>query len=103
MNAGPGAYAALSGVVFALGIFGLITRSSTWGVLMAIVVMLTAPVIALVGFSQGGSGPTATGGALALFAVLAIVAVTATGTGLALLVQRRAGTSDVDDLVELED
>ena len=103
MTAGPGAYAALSGVVFALGVFGLITRSSTWGVLMAIVVMLCAPVIALLGFSQGGSGPTATGGALALFAVFAIVAVAATGAGLALLVQRRAGSSDVDDLVELED
>jgi len=103
MTAGPGAYAALSGVVFALGVFGLITRSSTWGVLMAIVVLLSAPVIALVGFSQGGSGPTATGGALALFAVLAIVAVVATGAGMALLVQRRSGSSDVDDLVELED
>ena len=103
MTAGPGAYAALSGVVFALGVYGLITRSSTWGVLMAIVVMLAAPVIALVGFSQGGSGPTAAGGALALFAVFAIVAIAATGIGLALLVQRRVGSADVDDLVELED
>lgn len=103
MTAGPAAYAALSGVVFALGVFGLITRSSTWAVLMAIVVLLSAPVIALVGFSQGGSGPTATGGALALFAVLAIVAVAATGAGMALLVQRRGGSSDVDDLVELEE
>lgn len=103
MTAGPSAYAALSGVVFALGVFGLLTRSSTWGVLTAVVVMLAAPVIALVGFSQGGTGPQATGGALALLAVFAIVAVGATGVGLALLVQRRAGSSDVDDLVELED
>ena len=103
MTAGPGAYAALSGVVFALGVFGLLTRSSTWGVLMAVVVLLAAPVIALVGFSQSGSGPQAAGGALALLAVLAIVAVVATGVGLALLVQRRAGSSNVDDLVELED
>ena len=103
MTAGPGAYAALSGVVFGLGVFGLITRSSTWGVLMAIAVMLSSPVSALVGFSQGGSGPTAAGGALALFAVLAIVAIAATGIGLALLVQRRIGSADVDDLVELED
>ena len=103
MTAGPGAYAALSGVVFALGVFGLLTRSSTWGVLMAVVVLLAAPVIALVGFSQGGGGPQAAGGALALLAVLAIVAVVATGVGLALLVQRRAGSSNVDDLVELED
>lgn len=103
MTAGAGAYAALSGVVFALGVFGLITRSSTWGVLMAIVVMLSAPVIALVGFSQDGNGSTANGGAMALFGVFAIVAVVAAGAGLALLVQRRNGSSDVDDLVELED
>ena len=103
MTAAPGAYAALSGVVFALGVFGLITRSSTWGVLMALVVLLSAPVIALIGFSQGGSGAQATGGAVALFAVIAIVALVATGTGLALLVQRRTGSSDVDDLIELED
>ena len=103
MTAGPGAFAGLSGVVFALGVFGLITRSSTWGVLMALVVMLSSPVIALIGFSQGGSGPRATGGALALLAVFAIVAIGATGIGMALLVQRRAGSSDVDDLTELED
>ena len=102
MNAGPGAYAVLSAVVFAIGLFGVITRSTTHGVLLAIPLLFGAPVIALLGVSQGG-GPQAAGGALALFGVVAAVSVVATGIGLALLVRRRVGSSDVDDLIELEE
>ena len=102
MNAGPGAYGVLSAIVLAIGLFGLLTRGSTYGVLMAIPLLFAAPVIALVGFSQGG-GTQAAGGALALFAVFASAAIVATGTGVAMLVRRRLGSSDVEDLVELED
>lgn len=102
MNAGPGAYAVLSAVVFAIGLYGLLSRSTTHGVLLAIPVLFSAPVIALIGFSQSG-GPQSAGGALALFAVIAAAAVVAAGAGLALLVRRRVGSDDVDDLVELED
>ena len=102
MNAGPGAYGVLSAVVLAVGLFGLLTRRSTYGVLMAVPLLFAAPVIALIGFSQGG-GTQAAGGALALFAVFASTAVVAAGVGLGLLVRRRVGSSDMDDLAELDD
>lgn len=102
MNAGPGAYAVLSAVVFAIGLYGLLSRSTTYAVLLAIPLLFSAPVIALVGFSQGGGSQPA-GGALALFAVIASAAVVACGVGLALLVHRRVGSDDIDDLIELDD
>lgn len=105
MTAGPGHFAVLSAIVFALGIYGVLTRTNLFGVLMAVLLLFAAPVIALVGFSHLGGGTPASpaaGEALALFGVVAAGAQLAVGVGLALLAWRRIGSADVDDLDELE-
>lgn len=102
MTAGPGAYAVLSAVVFALGLYGVLSRTTLLAVLMSVALLFLAPVIALVGFTQAG-GNDGAGGALALIAVFAVAAEVSVGLGIALLVRRRIGSGDVDDLVELED
>lgn len=102
MSTGPAPFAVLSAIVFALGLYGILTRATTVGSLMAVAVLFLAPVIALVGFTQSG-GNDGSGGALALVAVLAAAAEIAAGLGIALLVRRRIGSSDLDELIELED
>ena len=104
MTAGPGEYAVLSAIIFALGLYGVLTRTNVFGVLMALTLLFAAPVIALVGFgSSGGGGKSpALGEAFALFGLAAAAAQLATGIALALLVWRRTGSSDTDDLVEVD-
>lgn len=102
MSTGAAPFAVLSAVVFALGLYGVLTRATMVGSLMALAVLLVAPVIALVGFTQSG-GNDGAGGALALIAVLAATAEVAVGIGIALVARRRFGDTDLDDLIELED
>lgn len=104
MSVGPGQYAVLSAIVFSLGLYGVVTRTQVLGVLMAIGLLFAAPVIALVGFAHvgmGGSLPPL-GDALALFAVVGAGVEGAVGVAIAMLVWRRIGSSDVDDLVEVD-
>jgi len=104
VSVGPGHYAVLSAIVFALGLYGVLTRSHVFGVLMALMLLFAAPVIALVGFTHtgmGGSRPPL-GDALALFAVVAAGAEASVGIAIALLVWRRTGSADVDELIEVE-
>jgi len=104
VTVGPGQYAVLSAIVFALGIYGVLTRSNLLGVLMALMLLFAAPVIALVGFTHAGMGGTRPplGDAFALFAVVASGVEGAVGIAIALLVWRRTSSADVDDLVEVE-
>ncbi|MBV8301706.1 MAG: NADH-quinone oxidoreductase subunit K [Candidatus Dormibacteraeota bacterium] len=91
MNAGPGQFAVLSTIVFGIGLFGVLSRRTTAGLLMALFLLTLAPVIALVGFAHfGATGPIPpVGDAFALIAVLAAVAETVLGASLALLGWRR--------------
>jgi NADH-quinone oxidoreductase subunit K len=104
VSIGPGHYAVLSAIVFALGLFGVVTRTQMFGVLMAIALLFAAPVIALVGFTHVGMGTSLPplGDALALFAVVGAGVEGAVGIAIAMLVWRRIGSSDVDDLVEVD-
>ncbi|MBV8194881.1 MAG: NADH-quinone oxidoreductase subunit NuoK [Candidatus Dormibacteraeota bacterium] len=103
MNVGPGHYAVLSAVVFALGLYGVLVRSNMLGVLIAVFLLFSAPVIALVGFSHIGGGAPPLGEALALFGVVAAAAQLATAIGITLLVWRRIGSGEVDDLMEADE
>ena len=104
MSAGPEHYAILSAIVFSIGIYGVLTRTTMPAVLMSVTLLFAAPVIALVGFSHLGGGGflPALGESLALVGVVAAGAQIAVGIALTLLVWRRIGSADVDDLVEVE-
>jgi NADH-quinone oxidoreductase subunit K len=103
MNVGPAHYAVLSGLVFALALYGALARRNALHALVALVLLFSAPVIALVGFVQagGGSGPPL-GGALAFVAIIAMASEAVVGLGVVLLIWRRTGTGDIDEYVEVE-
>lgn len=98
MTAGAGQFAALSSIVFVLGLFGVLNRRSTVGVLLALVLLTVAPVIALAGFAHLGtvSSVAPVGDAFGLLALVAAAAELVAGTGLAALAWRRLGSTDSD-------
>ena len=105
MNVGPGHLAVLSAIVFAAGCFGVLTHDRPLRVLFSALLMLGAPVIALVGFTHlghGGSGPPV-GDALAALGVVTVAAEGLLGAGVALLLWRRDADVPPDGLGEVLD
>ena len=104
MNVGPGHFAVLSAIVFALGLYGVLARRNPLGVVMSLWVLFSAPVIALVGFTHTGRGGTQppVGDALAFFTIVAVAAEGVLGIALALLLWRRSHSADSDELAEAD-
>jgi NADH:ubiquinone oxidoreductase subunit K len=102
--AGPGHFAVLSALVFAIGLFGVIASSDLLRSLIAAAVLFVAPLIAIVGFAQtggGGAQPPA-GNAFAVVSLLAIVGETSAALAAAALLWRRTGSVEIDEAVEGE-
>ncbi len=103
MNVGPAHYAALSAILFAIGLFGVTARRNALTALASLSVLFSAPVIAAVGFAESGDGSVPRlGDALAMFALAALCAELIVGGAVAALLWRRAETADLDEMVELD-
>ena len=90
----------LSGVLFAIGVFGFLARRNIILMLISIEIMLTAINISLAGFSQQRGNLD--GQVLALF-VIAIAAVEAAiGLGLLIALNRNQPGTDVSDVSKLK-
>jgi len=101
VSVGPAHYAALSAVLFAIGLFGVTARRSTLSALASLSILFSAPVVAAVGFAERGDGPLPRlGDAFALFTVAALCAQLIVGAAVATLVWRRSDTADLDEMVE---
>ena len=98
MTIGPGHVALLSGVVFAIGACGVLTRRDAFGLLVSLAILLLAPVIAFAGFTalDGGSLGAGQGEVVALAAVVVCAAVALVGAALVALLHRRHESLDTD-------
>jgi NADH-quinone oxidoreductase subunit K len=98
MSIGPEQVALLSGVVFAIGAFGVLTRRDAFGLLVSVAILLLAPVIAFAGFTaiDGGSLGPGQGEVVALAAVVVCAALTLVGASLVALLHRRHESLDTD-------
>lgn len=105
MNVGPGQYAVLSAVVFAIGLYGVFARRHPLGVVMALGLLFVAPLIALVGFTSYAANVQRAplGGALASLAIVAATCCCSLGFALVVLLWRRSGRADVDALGDIEE
>jgi NADH-quinone oxidoreductase subunit K len=103
VNIGPGQYAVLSAVVFAIGIYGVLARRHPLAVVMSLGLLFAAPVIALVGFTHliVGTAPPL-GDALSAMGIVAASCTASLGFALLLLLWRRSGRADVDALGDVE-
>jgi NADH-quinone oxidoreductase subunit K len=103
VNVGPAHYAALSAILFAIGLFGVASRRSTMAALASLSVLFSAPVVAAAGFAESGRGSLPRlGDALALFTLAALCAELVVGGAVAALLWRRSDTADLDEMTEVD-
>jgi NADH-quinone oxidoreductase subunit K len=90
------AYLALAALVFAIGLFGVLTRRNAIGILLGIELMLNAVNINLVAFSRFRADLT--GVIFALFTIAITVAEIAVGLAIVIMIFRVRRTVDADHL-----
>jgi NADH-quinone oxidoreductase subunit K len=91
-----GAYLTLAALVFAIGLFGVLTRRNAVGILLGIELMLNAVNINLVAF---GRFQADLGGAIfTLFTIAITVAEVAVGLAIVIVIFRVRRTVDADHL-----
>jgi len=104
VSVGPAHFAVLGAILFAVGLYGVLARRNALHVVLALIVLLTAPVVALVGFAHsggGGAGPPL-GDALAFFALVSTAGLAVVGLSVVLLLWRRTGTADIEEFIDVE-
>ncbi len=89
-------YLTLAAAVFAIGLFGVITRRNTVGILLGIELMLNAVNINLVAFSRFNGDPV--GLVFTVFTICITVAEVAVGLALVILIFRIRRTVVADHL-----
>ena len=90
------AYLVLAAVLFAIGLFGVVTRRNTIGILLGIELMLNAVNINLVGFARYHGDPV--GMVFTVFAICITVAEITVGLALVILIFRIRRTAIADHL-----
>ena len=95
-----GAYLALSGILFAIGLVGFLARRNVILMLVCVEIMLNAVNVSLAGFSQHLQDPR--GQVLALFVIAVAAAEVAVGLGLVLALTRNRAVINVEELTELK-
>jgi NADH-quinone oxidoreductase subunit K len=97
---GLSAYLTLAAVVFCIGLFGVLTRRNTVGILLGIELMLNAVNINLVAFARFQADPV--GMVFTLFAICVTVAEVALGLAIVILLfrTRRTVMADRIDLLK---
>ena len=90
------AYLTLSAVLFSIGLFGVITRRNTVGILLGVELMLNAVNINFVAFSRFHG--TEIGMVFTLFAICITVAEVALGLAIVILLFRVRRTATADHI-----
>ena len=88
----------LSAVLFAIGVFGVLTRRNAITLLVSVEIMMNAANINLVAFSRLYEPELMTGQVFALFGIGIAACEAAIGLALILAIRRRFGTTDVDEI-----
>ena len=93
-------YVVLSALIFAIGLFGVITRRNSVIILMCLELMLNAANIAFVAFGRHHGGLD---GQVFVFFVIAVTAAeAAVALAIILTLFRLRGSVDLDDAAELK-
>lgn len=88
-------YLILSGVLFTIGLIGVVTRRNVIMILLSLEILLNAANLAFVGFSRALGDLT---GQLMVFFVMIVAAAEVTvGLAIALLLVRQAGKAEADE------
>ncbi len=100
MNVGLEHYLVVSGVLFSLGVLGVIVRRNLLVIYMCLELMLNAANLALVAFSRYND---ALNGQIVVFFIVTVAAAeVAVGLALIVALYRRRQTAHVEDLTSLK-
>lgn len=91
-------YLALAAILFAIGIFGVLTRRNAVGILMSLELMFNAVNINLVTFNKYAAADGLTGQIFALFVIVIAAAEAVVGLAIVLLLYRNWRGIDVDHI-----
>ena len=91
----------LSAALFAIGIFGMLTRRNIIALLISLELMVNAALINFVAFGRFGGGDATAGAAFPLFAMAVTAAETALALGIVMALRRRGKDIDVRELTNL--
>lgn len=89
---------AVSAVLFALGLFGALTRRNAVGILMSIELILNGANINLVAFNRASGDASGVGQVTALFVIGIAAAAAVVGLSLILAIYRHRQTISVDEI-----
>lgn len=89
-------YLALAAALFAVGLFGVMTRRNAIGMLMSVELMFNAVNINLVAFSRFREPGFAHGDLFAIFVIAAAAAESVLGLAIILAIYRRRRVVDAD-------
>jgi NADH:ubiquinone oxidoreductase subunit K len=96
MTIGLSHYLMLSGILFTIGVFGVLTRRNAIAVLMSTELMFNAVNITLVAFSDFVTPEALTGQIIALFTIVAAAAEATVALAIVLLIYRSFKGINVD-------
>ncbi|MEX2355948.1 MAG: NADH-quinone oxidoreductase subunit NuoK [Thermaerobacterales bacterium] len=91
-------FLALSTTVFALGLWGALTRTNPIRVLLCIELMLNAVNINMVAFNRYLIPEEVTGQIFAIFIITVAAAEAAIGLAIALMIVRKRGITDINQM-----
>ncbi len=100
MNVGLEHYLVVSGLLFALGLTGVLVRRSLLVIYMSLELMLNAANLALVAFSHFNSNLD--GQVFVFFIITVAAAEVAVGLALIVALYRKRQTAHVEDLVSMK-
>lgn len=98
-------YLFVAGMLFAIGMFGVLLRRNTLVIFMCLELMLSASILALVAFSRYHSTPGApllSGNVFVLFIIAIAACEVAVGLAIIVALWRRKQTVDVAALTDLK-
>ena len=95
-----GNYLALSGIIFSIGLVGVMTSRSVLKVLLSLELLLAASNLSFVAFSKF-NGDYA-GQLIVFFVILVAAAEVAIGLAIIVMMYRRLSTIQADDLKEMK-
>ena len=96
MSIDPSYYLALAGLMFAIGVVGTLTRRNAIVIFMFIELMLNAVNLIFVTFARMWGNVD--GQVLVFFVLVVAAAEAVVGLAIILVIARRRGTSNVDDI-----
>jgi NADH:ubiquinone oxidoreductase subunit K len=98
-----GHWLVLTAILFAIGLYGLLSRRNAVGILMAVELMLNAAVLNFVIFNKFVSPMAVDGQVMAIFAIAVAAAEVVVGMAIFVAMFRQRGTIDVNVMDMMKD